>query len=158
MTTLIILALGVVVGSGVFSGIEAALFAVPHSRVLVLKEEGTPAGLALAKLKSGIQRAIIVVVIGNNIVNIVGSIFVGVVAARTFENPNLGIVSALLTILIIIFGEILPKTIGENNAEKIGLVVARPLLFATRVLAPLIWLCERFTSRFTTIKKIVSEE
>ncbi|MCA9352082.1 HlyC/CorC family transporter [Patescibacteria group bacterium] len=158
MTTLIILALGVVVGSGVFSGIEAALFAVPHSRVLVLKEEGTPAGLALAKLKSGIQRAIIVVVIGNNIVNIVGSIFVGVVAARTFENPNLGIVSALLTILIIIFGEILPKTIGENNAEKIGLVVARPLLFATRVLAPLIWLFERFTSRFTTIKKIVSEE
>ncbi|MCA9352081.1 HlyC/CorC family transporter [Patescibacteria group bacterium] len=158
MTTLIILALAVVIGSGLFSGIEAALFAVPHSRVLVLKEQGGLNGLALSKIKDNIQKAIIVVVIGNNIVNIVGSIFVGFVAANTFGDAMIGIVSAILTLLIIIFGEILPKTIGENNAEKIGLFVARPLLVAITIFTPLVWLLEQLTKQFTTTRKIVSEE
>jgi len=158
MTTLIILALAVVIGSGLFSGIEAALFAVPHSRVLVLKDQKTPAGLALAKIKENLQKAIIVIVVGNNVVNIVGSIFVGVVASNTFGDATIGIVSAVLTFMIIIFGEILPKTIGENNAEKVGLAVAQPLLIGIKILAPLVWLLEKMTRRFTTIRKIVSEE
>src|SRR5690606_11354651 len=106
----------------------------------VLKEQKTVSGLALAHIKENLQKAIIVIVICNNIVNIVGSIFVGVLAASIFGDATIGIVSAVLTFLIIIFGEILPKTIGENNAEKIGLLVARPLLIIIKVLTPLVWL------------------
>ena len=158
MTTLIILALAVVIGSGLFSGIEAALFAVPRARVLLLKEQKKKGAEALAKIKDNLQQAIIVIVIGNNIINIVGSIFVGVVATRLFGDAWIGVVSAVLTILIIVFGEILPKTIGENNAEKVGLLVAGPLLFKIKILSPLVWLLEQMTKKFSVVRKIVSEE
>jgi len=158
MTTLIILALAVVIGSGLFSGIEAALFSVPHSRVLVLKEQGKKGAAALAKIKENPQQAIIVIVIANNIVNIVGSIFVGVVATNLLGDAMIGIVSASLTFMIIVFGEILPKTIGENYSEKIGLLVSRPLTFGIKILSPLVWLLEQLTRRFSVVRKIVSEE
>lgn len=158
MTTLILLALAVIVGSGLFSGIEAALFAVPHSRVLLLRDQKKKGAEALASIKDNLQEAIIVIVIGNNIVNIVGSIFVGVIASQVFGDTMIGIVSAVITILIIVFGEILPKTIGENNAEKIGLFVAPFLLFAIKMLRPLVWLLTKLTQKFTVARKIVSEE
>jgi len=158
MTTLVILALAVIIGSGLFSGIEAALFAVPHSRVLVLNDQKKKGASALFKIKENMQRAIIVIVIANNIVNIVGSIFVGVVATHVLGSTWIGIVSAVLTILIIIFGEILPKTIGENFSEKIGLIIARPLVFTIKALSPLVWVLEQLTKRFTVARKIVSEE
>ncbi|MAQ77114.1 hypothetical protein CL684_01150 [Candidatus Campbellbacteria bacterium] len=158
MTTLILLALAVVIGSGLFSGIEAALFSVPHSRVLLLKEQNKTGAAALADIKENPQKAIIVIVIANNIVNIVGSIFVGVVATNILGDAMIGIVSALLTFFIIIFGEILPKTIGENNSEKIGLLVSRPLTVAIKIFSPLVWLLEQLTKRFSVIRKVVSEE
>lgn len=158
MTTLIILALAVVIGSGLFSGIEAALFSVPHSRVLLLRDQNKKGAHALAKIKENPQKAIIVIVVANNIVNIVGSIFVGVVATNILGDAMIGIVSAILTFLIIVFGEILPKTIGENNAEKVGLAISRPLLVAIKVLAPLVWMLEQLTKRFNIERKFVSEE
>lgn len=158
MTNLIILALAVVIGSGIFSGIEAALFAVSHSRVLVLNEQKRRGAAALSIIKAKLHRAIIVIVIGNNIVNIVGSIFVGVIASQVFGDTMIGLISAAMTFLIIVFGEILPKTVGENYAEPISLFVARPLLGAIKIFAPLVWVLERLTKRFTTIRKIVSEE
>lgn len=158
MTILIILALAVIVGSGFFSGIEAALFSVPHSRVLLLKEQNKKGAAALAKIKDNPQKAIIIIVIGNNIVNIMGSIFVGVVATNALGDTMIGVVSAILTFLIIIFGEILPKTIGENNAEKIGLLIARPLLFIIKIFSPLVWILEQLTKHFSVVRRIVSEE
>lgn len=158
MTTLILLAIAVVIGSGLFSGIEAALFAVPHSRVLVLKDQKVKGAAALAAIKDNMQKAIIVIVIANNIVNIVGSIFVGVVASAVYGDAMIGLVSAILTIFIILFGEILPKTIGENNAESIGLFISRPLSFMIKALSPLVWILEKLTSRFRIARKIVSEE
>ncbi|MCD8563694.1 MAG: DUF21 domain-containing protein [Candidatus Pacebacteria bacterium] len=118
MIEFLILTFAVIIASGIFSGIEAALFSVSQARALVLKEQGIAGADALVTLKTNLQQAIIVIVIGNNIVNIAGSLFVGVVAVRLFGDPLIGLISALLTLLIIIFGEILPKTIGENNAEK----------------------------------------
>ncbi|MGB0925409.1 MAG: hemolysin family protein [Minisyncoccia bacterium] len=158
MTTLILLILLVIIGSGLFSGMEAALFSVPQSRVMLLAEQNIKRAVSLLKIKQNLSQAVIVIVIGNNIINIVGSIFVGVVAADLLGSTWLGVVSAILTILIIIFGEILPKTIGENHAEKISLFVAPLLAFAIKVLKPVVWLFEKMTSRFIQIKKIVSEE
>jgi len=158
MTTLVILALAVVIGSGIFSGIEAALFAVPHSRVLVLAEQRKKGAAALSKIKERLHRAIIVIVICNNMVNIVGSIFVGVIASEVFGDAMIGVISAVMTFVIIVFGEILPKTIGENNAETISLFIAQPLLTAIKIFSPLVWILEQLTKRFTTVRKIVSEE
>lgn len=158
MTTFILLILLVILGSGLFSGMEAALFSVPQSRVLMLAEQKKKGSQALLKIKENLSRAVIVIVIANNIINIVGSIFVGVLGARVLGNNLLGLVSAVLTILIIIFGEILPKTIGENYSEKISLRIAPVLVFMITLLGPIVWLLEKITKRFIRVKKIVSEE
>ncbi len=158
MTTLIFLILFVIIGSGIFSGVEAALFAIPQSKVLMLAEQKKKGSQALVKIKKNVSQAIIVIVIGNNIVNIVGSIFVGVVATETLGSFWIGFVSAVLTILIIMFGEILPKTIGENYSEAISLRAAPILVFLISVLRPFVWIFEQLTKRFIKKKKIVSEE
>ncbi|MCD8494732.1 MAG: hemolysin family protein [Candidatus Pacebacteria bacterium] len=158
MIEFLILTFAVIIASGIFSGIEAALFSVSQARALVLKEQGIAGADALVTLKTNLQQAIIVIVIGNNIVNIAGSLFVGVVAVRLFGDPLIGLISALLTLLIIIFGEILPKTIGENNAEKISLAISRPLTGLIFILKPLVMLLEQLTKRFSTVRKMVSEE
>lgn len=158
MTTLILLILFVVLGSGIFSGVEAALFSLPQSRVLLLVEQKVKRANSLLKIKKNLSQAVIVIVIANNIINIVGSIFVGVLGAKLLGSTWLGFVSALLTILIIIFGEILPKTIGENYAEKISLFIAPLLVFFIKVCSPVVWLFEKLTKHFVKVKKIVSEE
>lgn len=158
MTTFLILTLIVISGSAFFSGLEAALFAISQSKVEVLRTQNKRGANSLYKIKETMSRPITVIVIFNNIFNIVGSIYVGVAAASTFGNAYLGIVSGLLTLLIIIFGEIIPKTIGENNSEKISLMCAPFLLFLTKVLYPVVRLFELITSRLVKNKSIVSEE
>ena len=158
MTTLILLIPLVIIGSAIFSGIEAALFSISQSRVLMLAEQKKPGAAALLKIKENLPRAIIVLVIGNNIAQIVGSIFIGVVASRTLDSHLLGVVSVILTVLIIILGEILPKTIGENHAQKISLRVAPFLLIVIKILKPLVWVLEHLTKRFVRNKRMVSEE
>jgi len=158
MALFIILILLVIFGSAFFSGMEAALFAASRSKAIVMAEQDAPGGKALLKVKENMSRPITVIVIGNNIVNIVGSLFVGFVAGELFGSAVLGFLSAGLTILIIIFGEIIPKTIGENNAEAIGRKVARPLLMMTRVLLPIVLFIELMTKRFAKKRDLVSEE
>ena len=158
MTIFIFLILLVILGSAFFSGLEAALFAISQSKVELLKEQKVRGAGSLYKIKQKMSRPITVIVIFNNIFNIVGSIYVGVIASDVLGNSALGAVSAILTFLIIIFGEIIPKTIGENNAEKIALALAPFLLFMTKVMSPIVWAFEKITTNFVTAKNIVSEE
>jgi CBS domain containing-hemolysin-like protein len=158
MSNLIILIFVIIVGSALFSGLEAAIFAISLAQAKILKEQKKKGADALVKIKEKMSRPITVIVVFNNITNIVGSIFVGVLTADILGSTWLGGVSAVLTFLIIIFGEIIPKTIGENYAEKITLRAAKPLLFMTTVFSPLVWMLEKITDRFATAKKIVSEE
>jgi len=158
MQNLVGLVLIVLLGSGFFSSMEAALFSVSFSRAKILEMKGVRGSKALMQIKSAMSRPISVIVIFNNIFNIVGSMFVGVVATEVLGSGGLGFVSALLTFLIIVFGEILPKTFGENYAESISLRISKPLLAATKVFSPLIWIFEKITNRFVKKKRIVSEE
>lgn len=158
MEILAILIVAVIAGSACFSGMEAAIFAVSLARAKVLREQKARGARRLVRVKEKMSRPIAVIVIFNNLFNIVGSIFVGAVATNILGSALLGVVSAVMTLLIIVFGEIVPKTIGENHAERISRLVAGPLLIASHVLAPLIWILEKTTSRFTKPKKIVSEE
>ncbi len=158
MLTLILLIFIVIVGSGLFSGMEAALFSVSQSRIMMFVDKKRRGASSLLKIKNDLSKAIIVIVIFNNITNIVGSMFVGVMAARVFGSTWLGIISAIITILIIVFGEILPKTIGENYSEKISLFIAPILLILIRILNPIVWLLEKLTSRFSIKRNIISED
>ncbi|NEQ97325.1 MAG: HlyC/CorC family transporter [Cyanothece sp. SIO2G6] len=149
MVQLIFVVLAVILGSAVCSGIETALLSVPMMRVRQLAQTQKPAAIALLAIREKISRPIASIVILNNVFNIVGSIVVGQVTASQLGDAALGIVSGVLTFLIIIFAEIVPKTLGERFAEPISLTVAFPLRTLTTILSPFIWVVEKVTAPIT---------
>jgi CBS domain containing-hemolysin-like protein len=94
-------------------------------------------------------RPIMTIVIINNVSNIIGSIVVGALAAGVFGSQWLGAFSATLTFLVIVFAEIIPKTIGERFAKLIAINMAIPVLYAARLMFPLIWFIEILTRPFS---------
>jgi len=158
MTLLISLIIIVIAGSALFSGLEASIFAVSENRVHVLVKQKLRGAKALLSIKENMQRPIILIVVLNNIVNIVGSMLVGLVAIDVLGSAFFGIISGVLTLSIIIFGEIIPKTIGENHSEFIARYAAKPLIYSTTIFLPLIWLLELITSQFSRERVLVSED
>lgn len=149
LITLIITVVIVISGSAICSASEAAILSVPLIRVRQLAQSKKPAALALLGIRNKINRPIGTIVILNNIFNIVGSILIGSLAADVLGDAWLGLFSGILTFLIIIFGEIIPKTVGERYSTNISLLIAIPVRFITILFTPLVWLVEHITAPFT---------
>jgi CBS domain containing-hemolysin-like protein len=128
--------------SAVSSGSEAALFAVPYGQVLSFDEEGRRGAGSLKRIKDRMARPIMAIVVANNMANIVGSILVGAMAAELLSSRYLGLFSAGLTLLVIVYSEIIPKTLGEKYAGTIALMVAPPILTMSWVLTPVLAVIE----------------
>ncbi len=137
-------------GSALCSGTETALLSVPLLKARQLAQSKQPAALALYAIRNKINRPVATIVILNNLFNIVGSIVIGSIAARTFGDALLGVFSGVLTFLVIVVGEILPKTLGERYAIPIALLVAMPVRTLTWAFTPIVWLLERITNPFMT--------
>ena len=149
MLTLVI-AIGIVLlSSAICSGSEAALFSVRLVKVRRLAQSKRPNALALLSIREQMNRPIATIVILNNIANIVGTIVVGYLATAVLGSQWLGLVSGMLTFLVILFSEIIPKTLGERYSDQIALVIARPVAGLTRILTPLIWCIEKITNPLT---------
>lgn len=146
MLQLAIAVLVVILGSALCSGTEAALLSIPLLKARQISQSRKPPALALLAIREKINRPIAAIVILNNIFNIVGSISIGRVAASVFDDTLLGLFSAVLTFLIILFAEIVPKTLGERYAESIGLIVAIPVRTLTWLLTPIILVLEKLTA------------
>lgn len=149
MSQLLLAILIVLLASALCSGIEAAFFSVPIIRVRRLAQSQKPAAIALLAIQENISRPIATIVILNNIANIVGSIEVGNIAIHVLGSQWLGLFSGALTFLVIIFSEIIPKTLGERYAAPISLLAARPVLALTLLFTPLVWLIEKLISPLT---------
>ena len=132
--------------SGLFSGSETALVTLSMGRVQSLVKEGRHGAHALFQLKSDPSRMLITILIGNNLVNIAASAMATVLATEWFGSLGPGIAVGVLTILILIFGEITPKSLATRYAERISLSIA-PLMYALmRLIYPLVWLFSLFTN------------
>lgn len=145
MEDFLILALLLVL-SGVFSGSETALVSLSMARAESLYREGRPGANALYHLKVDPSRMLITILIGNNVVNIAASAMATVVATDYFGTLGPGIAVGLLTILILIFGEITPKSLATRYAERISLFIA-PLIYGLmRLIYPMVWLFLQLTN------------
>jgi CBS domain containing-hemolysin-like protein len=149
MLALFSIILIVLCGSAFCSFAETVLLTVSEIKVKQWAQSKKVTALALLKIKKKMNRPIATVVILNNIFNIVGSILIGGLAIEVLGHAWLGIFSGLLTFLIIIFGEILPKTIGQRYADNFALVVVLPVQFLTFILTPLVWIVEKITEPLT---------
>lgn len=158
MTEIISLIIFILLASAAVSMVEAALFSISLSKTMALAKGGARGAKTLLGIKEKIGKPIVTLVIINNTINIVGSIFVGVRAGALLGEAWIGWLSGVLTFLIIIFGEIIPKSIGASHAEKVALFAARPLFYLTKLFTPFIFLAERVVLPFTTRKQIISEE
>jgi CBS domain containing-hemolysin-like protein len=144
------IAIGIVLlSSAICSGSEAALFSVRIVKVRRLAQSKRPEALALLSIREQMNRPIATIVILNNIANIVGTSVVTILATEVLGDRWLGFVSGTLTFLVILFSEIIPKTVGERYSEQIALVIARPVSGLTRILTPLVWCIEKVTTPLT---------
>lgn len=150
MSGLIELALAIVIVSGILNMVEASLFSYPlhKARLYAAKKDkfGTKAALAIREKP---LKTVAAFVILSTTVNIAGSVIVGSLAAREFQNIGVGIFGAVLTFLTITFSEIIPKNIGERWNHIIFPLAAIPLSWLTTFLAPLVWFLEIISKPFT---------
>ena len=141
-----IISLIILIGlSGFFSGLEVALVGIRRSKVRQMLNEKLPGATSLDKLKSNPSRMMASVNLGNNLVNVAATALATDIALKTFESAGLAIVIGVMTFLILVFGEITPKTYCNANAAKIALRYSRVLLAFSYAFYPIVWMFEKIT-------------
>ncbi|ANU09970.1 Mg2+ or Co2+ transporter CorB [Planococcus antarcticus DSM 14505] len=144
------IALGIFLMMSFFlSGSETALTAVNRMKVQLRSEQGDVKAQKLQKLIAKPDRMITTILIGNNIANIMLPTLVTTIAiTRGWE---VGLATAILTIVLIIFGEVLPKTIAATFSDKVAYIVLPVISFLVVILKPLTWMLAQFTNIFIRI-------
>jgi CBS domain containing-hemolysin-like protein len=107
--------------------------------------EKLPGATSLDKLKSNPSRMMASVNLGNNLVNVASTALATDIALKMFESAGLAIVIGVMTFLILVFGEITPKTYCNANAAKIALRYSRVLLAFSYAFYPIVWMFEKIT-------------
>ncbi|MFB6156037.1 MAG: hemolysin family protein [Haloferacaceae archaeon] len=125
--------------SAFFSGSEIAVFSLERHRVDALLDAGAPGGETLSRLRTNPHRLLVTVLVGNNIVNIaMASIATFVLTALLGPGVGLTVATVGMSFLVLVFGEITPKSYGVANAESFALRVAGPLSVIQAALYPLV--------------------
>lgn len=136
------LALGV---SFLCSILEAVLLSTSQSHVELLAQAGKRAGLLMQKHKQNVERPISAILTLNTIAHTVGAAGAGAQAAAVFGSEFLGIISAVLTLLILVLSEIIPKTIGAVYWRQLTGFAAYAIEFLVWILLPAVWASEKLT-------------
>ncbi len=136
--------------SGFFSGSEVALIAITRAKVRTLLAEGTKSAVALARLKENTDHLLITILIGNNIVNVSAATLATAIAIDYFGDAGVGIATGVVVILMLVIGEIGPKTYASKRVDAFALLVARPILFLEKLLFPILWFYDRIRNVSTT--------
>lgn len=131
--------------SALCSIFEAALYSIPLSHIEVLSQTNRRAGPLLKKLKGEIHRPITAILTLNTIANTTGAAVAGASASVVFGEQNLVWFSAAFTVSILLFSEILPKTIGVAYSKALGPWIAFPVYWMVKVLTPVIWVIQAIT-------------
>jgi len=132
--------------SAFFSASETALTTLSKIRMRQMVEDGVDGSETVNKLLQNPSRVLTTVLIGNNIVNISASSLATSLAIQYFGNNGVGIAVGIATFLILIFGEIIPKSIASKNSEKISLKVAKAIYFCSILLMPITKILSYITS------------
>lgn len=126
--------------SGFFSSAETSLFSISKIKALHLAKEGRKTDQLICKMKGEPHRLLSTILIGNNIVNIGASSLATAIAIDFFQSNAVGIATGVMTLLILIFGEIFPKSFAAQNKILVARAVIFPLMWFSRLFTPLIFL------------------
>ncbi len=129
--------------SGLFSSAETALTTVNIYKMKALAEEGNRRATTVLKLLEHTGKILSTILIGNNIVNLTASAMMTVLVGKWFGSAAVGLATGVLTVLILIFGEITPKHLATIYSEKFALFYALPIQILSVILTPVIWILDK---------------
>ncbi|MDE5823355.1 MAG: hemolysin family protein, partial [Lachnospiraceae bacterium] len=135
--------------SAFFSSAETALTTLSNVKVRAMVDVN-PVGrvLTLQKILNNRNKLISAILIGNNVVNISASSLMTSLVIRLWGNTAVGVGTGVLTLFVLIFGEIVPKTWAMCNNEKLSLAYARVIYFLMQVLTPIIFIIDKISGIF----------
>lgn len=128
--------------SGFFSSAETALTTVNKVRIRSLVEEGNKRAATTQKILDRYSKMLSTILIGNNIVNISASSLATTLAIKLWGNFAVGIATGVLTLLVLLFGEIIPKNLAMLYSEKISLSYCNIIYFLMNVFTPIIYMID----------------
>lgn len=141
----ILIVIGLLALSAFFSSSETAMMSVNKIRVRNLAEAGLTKAQILSKILDNQPKMLSAILIGNNIVNISASSLMTIVVTHAFGDKYVGLATGLLTLLVLIFGEITPKTSATLYSETMALRFAKPIYFIMQVLTPVIFIVDKLS-------------
>ncbi len=133
--------------SAFFSGSETAMTAASRARIAHMARQGDRRALILKGLLDMPERLIGAILLGNNLVNILASALATTLFLRLFGPTGVVYATFVMTALVLVFGEVLPKTYAILNAEKMALKVAPVVRWVVRLLAPVVMVVETLVRR-----------
>ena len=135
------------IASGFFSASETSLMSLSKIRLRHMQEEGVKGAKLVANLIEDSNKLLSSILIGNNVVNIAAtSISTALFTSLIPGASGVAIATAVMTVLVLLFGEITPKTIASNNSEKVAIFVARPIKIIIFILRPVVWVFNLVTN------------
>jgi putative hemolysin len=144
--------------SGLLAMVDAAVLSVSRAEVEELVQQGKWGAVPLRALKHRMARAVVIVVIVTNTINVLGPILVGQKAVEVYGSTVIGVITAVLTLGTIIFSEIIPKSLGAHYAPLISRVSAPVILVLIYALYPLVVALDRLTSLFQSGERPIGTE
>lgn len=140
--------------SAFFSSAETALVTANKMRIRALMEEGDKRAIILDKIISNQGKMLSAILIGNNIVNISASSLATIITQELFGDYAVSLTTGILTVVVLIFGEITPKTAASLNSDKIALAYARIIYAIMFVLTPVIFVINKMANGVMFILRI----
>ena len=153
IVTLIIL----VILSGFFSSAETAYSTVNRVRMRTLAEENHKGAVRVLGILNHYGKMLSTILIGNNIVNLSASSVATTLAIKIWGNYAVGIITGVLTFVVLLFGEIIPKTWAMQRSEKITLAYSRVIRLLMTLLTPIIFIIDKLSDWILRLLHISSE-
>ena len=142
--------------SALCSTLEATLLSTPLSYVTGLEEQGVSGAARLKNLKQNPDRAISAILCLNTIANTVGASIVGALVTEVYGDAIVGIFSTIFTFTILIFSEIIPKTIGTSYWRTLAIPASKIITGMIFIMFPLVWILEKLTKLISSRSTQVS--
>lgn len=137
--------------SAFFAASETSIFSVSKFKLHSLKKSNNPGAAALQRLKSNPNRLLATILVGNNIVNILIASYATFLATSAFGSIGVGIATGIVTIVLLIIGETLPKSLAAHRPVSVALFSSQILEIVGVLLFPLVFALEKISSFFTRL-------
>lgn len=148
-----------------FSAAETAIVALSPARIRDMVEKKVRGAALLNRLKRNPHRLLITILIGSNLVNVGASVYATLVFEQVLGSAALGIITGVLTLLILVFGEIVPKSLAQTYSKTFALLAAPLLQLLLWIFTPAVWILDllvkamlKFVSRGEKVRNITEDE